>query len=43
MTTENNQEKQPTISIEKEMQKSYLDYAAPFLWIWSVVFLGYFP
>ena len=27
MTTENNQEKQPTISIEKELQKSYLDYA----------------
>jgi DNA gyrase subunit A len=27
MTTENNQDKQPTISIEKELQKSYLDYA----------------
>jgi len=27
MTTEKNQEKQPTISIEKELQKSYLDYA----------------
>ncbi len=27
MTTENNQEKHPTISIEKELQKSYLDYA----------------
>jgi DNA gyrase subunit A len=27
MTTENEQEKNPTISIEKELQKSYLDYA----------------
>ena len=27
MTTENNQEKHPVISIEKELQKSYLDYA----------------
>src|SRR5665647_2377649 len=27
MNTENNQEKYPTISIEKEMQKSYLAYA----------------
>jgi DNA gyrase subunit A len=27
MNTENNQEKTPTISIEKELRKSYLDYA----------------
>ncbi len=27
MNTENNQEKNPTISIEKELKKSYLDYA----------------
>jgi DNA gyrase subunit A len=27
MNTENNQEKNPTISIERELQKSYLDYA----------------
>ncbi len=27
MNTENSQEKSPTISIEKELQKSYLDYA----------------
>ncbi len=27
MNNENNQEKSPTISIEKELQKSYLDYA----------------